>query len=470
MTDPPATPDRPTSPGPFATPAASAPRPVSAPPAARSASATPRLPELTRDETLRYARHLVLPEVGEEGQRKLKDARVLCVGAGGLGSPLSLYLAAAGVGTLGLVDFDEVDPTNLQRQILHGTKDIGRPKLDSAMERLADVNPHVEVVPHHARLDSANALQILEPYDVVVDGTDNFPTRYLVNDACVLLGKPNVYGSIFRWEGQVSVFAAPEGWEMRWAPRRAAAGSERDGSAPASAGPCYRCLFRQPPPPGLVPNCAEGGVMGVLPGVIGSLQAMETIKWILGRGDPLVGRLQIFDALAMQWREVGLRRNPECPVCGDEPTQDGLIDYEVFCGVAPASAPGPSEEPGGQAPGDAPGDGSAVTTIGADELAERLETDPPPFLLDVREPWEWRIGNLEHHGAVLVPLGELQEGLDGLRGRIDPGRDVVAYCRTGARSARAARTLAEAGIPGVHNLRGGITSWAARIDPDVEVA
>ena len=267
--------------------------------------------ELSRRELYRYARHLALPEVGLEGQRRLKDGRVLCVGAGGLGSPLALYLAAAGVGTIGIVDFDTVDESNLQRQILHGTTDVGRPKLDSAEDRLRDVNPHVGVVKHQSRLSSSNALEILSDYDVVVDGTDNFPTRYLVNDACVLLGKPNVYGSVFRWEGQVSVFGT-------------------DG------GPCYRCLFREPPPPGLVPNCAEGGVVGVLPGIIGSLQALETIKLLLGRGDVLAGRLLIFDALAMEWREVALRRNPECPVCGDQPSQTELIDYDVFCGVVPS--------------------------------------------------------------------------------------------------------------------------------------
>ena len=384
------------------------------------------LPELTRPELLRYARHLALPQVGMEGQRTLKAARVLCVGAGGLGSPLALYLAAAGVGTLGLVDFDVVDATNLQRQILHGTRDVGRSKLDSATERLADANPHVEVVRHETRLTSQNALEILSGYDVVVDGTDNFPTRYLVNDACVLLGKPNVYGSIFRWEGQVSVFAT-------------------------KGGPCYRCLFREPPPPGLVPNCAEGGVMGVLPGVIGSLQAMETLKLLLGVGEPLTGRLLIFDGLEMSWREVALRRNPDCPVCGDNPTQTDLIDYEVFCGVAPA--PGQVADEGG------------VPELDPSEVVQRLATDRPPFLLDVREDWEWRVGNLEALGGRLVPLGELERRLE----EVPHDRPVVVVCRSGQRSLTAARQLLDRGFAEVYNLRGGMQAWARDVDPDVDV-
>lgn len=382
------------------------------------------LPELSSRELLRYARHLVLPEVGPEGQRKLKAARVACVGAGGLGSPLALYLAAAGVGTLGIVDDDVVDATNLQRQLLHGTKDVGRPKLDSAADRLADVNPNVEVVRHRARLTSENALDILGDYDIVVDGTDNFPTRYLVNDACVLLGKPNVYGSIFRWEGQVSVF-----------------GTE--------GGPCYRCLFREPPPPGLVPNCAEGGVLGVLPGIIGSLQAMETIKLILGVGESLAGRLLIFDALEMSWREVRLRRNPECPVCGDAPTQRGLIDYELFCGVS----------------GNGAGTAVSVSELDAGELAERLASDHPPFLLDVREPWEWRVSNLEGRGAVLIPLGSLDARLD----EVPMDRPIVVYCRSGVRSLDAAERLGRAGAPEVYNLRGGILAWARDVEPGMAV-
>ena len=407
------------------------------------------LPELGRDELYRYARHLALPEVGLDGQRKLKAGRVLCVGAGGLGSPLALYLAAAGVGTIGIVDFDVVDESNLQRQLLHGTSDIGRTKLDSAADRLRDVNPHVHVVPHHARLSSENALEILAGYDVVVDGTDNFPTRYLVNDACVLLGKPNVYGSVFRWEGQVSVFATEEG-------------------------PCYRCLFREPPPPGLVPNCAEGGVLGVLPGIIGSAQAMETIKLLLGVGTPLVGRLLIFDALDMTWREVALRRNPACPVCGDEPTQTELIDYEVFCGMKPASA---SSERGveesveaGAGVAISPADSGAGVAAGRaesppGEVARRLETDEPPFLLDVREPWEWAVSNLSGRGARLIPLGELGERM----GEVPPDRPVVVYCRTGQRSRTAARRLAESGWEDVSSMAGGLVAWAEAVDPDLRV-
>jgi molybdopterin/thiamine biosynthesis adenylyltransferase/rhodanese-related sulfurtransferase len=386
------------------------------------------LPDLSRPELLRYARHLALPEVGIEGQRRLKSAKVLCVGAGGLGSPVALYLAAAGVGTLGLVDFDVVDATNLQRQILHGTRDVGRPKLDSAADRIADVNPHVHVVRHETRLDSANALEILTGYDVVVDGTDNFPTRYLVNDACVMLGKPNVYGSIFRWEGQVSVFAT-------------------------KGGPCYRCLFREPPPPGLVPNCAEGGVLGVLPGIIGSLQAMETIKLLLGVGDTLAGRLLLFDGLQISWREVALRRNPDCPVCGDHPTQTELIDYEVFCGLRP--------EPGATDVGQ-----QAVPELGAEEVARRLEGETPPFLLDVREPWEWMAGSLEALGARLIPLGELEERMQ----EVPRGRAVVVYCRVGERSRTAALRLIGAGRTEVYNLTGGLQAWAREVDPDLPVA
>ncbi len=378
---------------------------------------------LNRGEILRYARHLALPKVGIEGQRRLKDARVLCVGAGGLGSPLALYLAAAGVGTLGLVDSDVVDLTNLQRQILHGTRDVGRSKLDSAADRLRDVNPHVQVVRHDTRLTSANALDIVSGYDVVVDGTDNFPTRYLVNDACVLAGKPNVYGSVFRWEGQVSVFAMP-------------------------GGPCYRCLFREPPPPGLVSDCAEGGVLGVLPGVIGSLQAMETVKLILGVGETLAGRLVLFDALDMTWREVEVRRNPTCPVCGDHPTQKGLIDYEAFCGVGPGAVPE-----------------AGVTQLDAKALARMLAGDPPPALVDVRERWEWDVGNLSDRGAVLVPLDELPECIR----EIPRDRPVVLVCRSGQRSMTAAIRLLEEGWPEVYNLRGGMLAWARDVDARVDV-
>jgi adenylyltransferase/sulfurtransferase len=394
-------------------------------------------PELGREELYRYARHLALPEVGLEGQQRLKAGRVLCVGAGGLGSPVALYLAAAGVGTLGIVEFDVVDESNLQRQLLHGTSDVGRSKLDSAEDRLGEVNPHVTVVRHDEALTSFNALRILADYDVVVDGTDNFPTRYLVNDACVLLGKPNVYGSVFRWEGQVSVFATPDG-------------------------PCYRCLFREPPPPGLVPNCAEGGVLGALPGIIGSAQAMECIKLVLGVGDSLAGRLLIFDALEMRWREVTLRRNPACPVCGDVPTQTELIDYEVFCGVRPADGVDPGV---GEGPLDASGEAAGFDEIGASEVFELLRSGEPPFLLDVREPWEWAVSNLGEHGARLIPLGEL----GGRLAEVPRGRPVVAYCRSGQRSRTAARRLAEAGFEPLYSMTGGLRSWAEEVDGDVRV-
>ena len=366
---------------------------------------------LTREELARYARHLVLPEVGREGQERLKAARVLLVGAGGLGSPAALYLAAAGVGTLGIVDPDVVDVTNLQRQILHGTAGVGVPKVDSARARLADINPHVRVETGALRLTSANALEIVAGYDVVVDGSDNFPTRYLVNDACVFTGKPNVYGSVYRWEGQLSVFAT-------------------------EGGPCYRCLFREPPPPGLIPNCAEAGVFGALPGVIGAAQAMETVKLLLGVGEPLVGRLQIFDALAYRWRELEIRRDPGCPVCGDEPTQTGLIDYEVFCGVEP--------EP------DAPE--VVVGLVEPDEFAGVMAGDPRPFLLDVREPMEWQMMNLAHMGAVLMPMGEVGDRLE----EIPRDRPVVVHCHTGVRSLEVAKMLAAHGYEDVRNLEGGI--------------
>ena len=366
---------------------------------------------LTREEMARYARHLVLPEVGREGQERLKAARVLLVGAGGLGSPAALYLAAAGVGTLGIVDPDIVDVTNLQRQILHGTGGLGALKVASAHSRLLDINPHVTVETDAVRLTSANALEIVVSYDVVIDGSDNFPTRYLVNDACVLTGRPNVYGSVYRWEGQLSVFGA-------------------------EGGPCYRCLFREPPPPGLIPNCAEAGVFGALPGVIGAAQAMEVIKLLLGIGDPLVGRLQIFDALAYRWRELEIRRDPGCPVCGDSPTQLGLIDYEVFCGVAPE--PLATEE--------------RVGHLGPEELAGFLADDPRPFLLDVREPIEWQIMNLEDMGAVLVPMGEVGGRMD----EIPRDRPVVVYCHSGVRSLEVAKMLAAEGYGDVRNLEGGI--------------
>ncbi len=398
------------------------------------------IPELGPLELTRYARHLALSEIGLEGQQRLKAARVLVVGTGGLGSPLALYLAAAGVGTLGLVDFDEVDATNLQRQILHGTKDIGRAKLESAKDRLADINPHVDVITHPVRLSSTNALEILGPYDIVVDGTDNFPTRYLVNDACILAGKPNVYGSIFRWEGQVSVFGLDNG-------------------------PCYRCLFREPPPPGLVPNCAEAGVLGVLPGIIGSLQALEVVKLVLREGNNLSGRLLIFDAMDLTWREVALRRNPDCPVCGDFPTQTSLIDYEDFCGLG-SHDPDVSEQAAG-APTDGSGagaeDGGGVGEIGPKALKERLAGTEPPLLLDVREPYEWDIASLHEYGEIRVPLGELPVRMDGL----PQDRGIVVYCRSGARSLAAATALVNAGFRRVDNLTGGILAWADEVDPSL---
>jgi sulfur-carrier protein adenylyltransferase/sulfurtransferase len=380
--------------------------------------------DLDRDEILRYSRHLIMPEVGLEGQQRLKAARVLIVGAGGLGSPAAMYLAAAGVGTLGLVDFDVVDPTNLQRQLLHGDDDVGRPKLESARDRLTAVNPHVELILHPLRLTSENALGVIGDYDLVVDGTDNFPTRYLVNDACALLGKPNVYGSIFRFEGQISVFDA-------------------------ARGPCYRCLFREPPPPGLVPSCAEGGVLGVLPGIIGSMQALEAIKLILGKGETLLGRLLLFDALKLTWRELRLRKNPECPVCGENPTVTELIDYLDFCGVS-------DWEEGA-------GAGEEVPEVTPGELMARLDRGDRVRIVDVREPHEWDITNLESRGAELIPLGELLERL----GELDTAEDVVVHCRTGARSARAVSQLRDAGFGKVWNLKGGILAWGDDVDPEI---
>jgi sulfur-carrier protein adenylyltransferase/sulfurtransferase len=377
---------------------------------------------LTQKEALRYARHLVIPEVGVAGQQRLKDARVAMIGAGGLGSPVGLYLAAAGVGTLGIIDFDVVDESNLQRQVLHGTKDVGRPKLESGADRIRDVNPNVSVEPHPVRLTSENALEILGQYDLVVDGTDNFPTRYLVNDACVLLGKPYVYGSIFRFEGQVSVFAA-------------------------EGGPCYRCLFREPPPPGMVPNCAEGGVLGVLPGLIGCAQAMEAVKLILGIGRPLVGRLALFDGLEFEWREVNIRRNPECPACGDAPTVTKLIDYEEFCGMRPTP---PSDD-----------DPNKIPEMTATELKERLDRGDRLALIDVREPHEWQIGNLAQFGAELIPLREFAERMEGR----EFDTEVVVYCRSGARSGRAVAAMRQAGYQGVWNLAGGINAWSEEVDP-----
>ncbi|HUF30405.1 MAG TPA: molybdopterin-synthase adenylyltransferase MoeB [Gemmatimonadaceae bacterium] len=379
-----------------------------------------RLPELSPDEILRYSRHLIIPDVALDGQRTLKASRVLLVGAGGLGSPLALYLAAAGVGTLGLVDFDVVDLTNLQRQIVHGTKDIGRLKIESARERIVDVNPNVNVEAYATQLTSDNALEILRDYDVIVDGTDNFPTRYLTNDACVLLGKPNVYGSIFRFEGQASVFAT-------------------------TAGPCYRCLFREPPPPGLVPSCAEGGVLGVLPGIIGTIQATETIKLLLGIGEPLIGRLLLFDALRMQVRTMQLRKDPECPACGTREIHE-LIDYEEFCGIRQAARAEAA---------------SAVPEIEPWELAERLRIGEGLALIDVREPHEWQIAHIE--GAQLIPLGSLPGALP----TIDSSRDIVVHCKVGTRSATAVRQLQAAGFTRVWSLAGGIERWSDEVDQTV---
>ena len=378
------------------------------------------LPRLDHDEILRYSRHLIIPNVGMDGQRKLKAAKVLLIGAGGLGSPLALYLAAAGVGTLGLVDFDVVDATNLQRQVLHGTKDVGRPKLDSARDRIKDVNPNVHVEGYETRLTSENALEILRDYDLVIDGTDNFPTRYLTNDACVILGKPNVYGSIYRFEGQASVFATAEG-------------------------PCYRCLFREPPPPGLVPSCAEGGVLGILPGLVGTIQATEGIKLLLGIGEPLIGRLLLVDALTMKFRTVKLRKDPSCPVCGTREIRE-LIDYEQFCGIDPTAA--------------ADG-GAGVPEITPEELATRLGRHDDFDLIDVREPYELDIARID--GARLVPLATLAESLHTL----DSAKDIVVMCRSGARSARAVRQLQGAGFRRVWNLAGGILRWSDDVDQSV---
>ena len=371
-------------------------------------------PELTHAEILRYSRHLILPEVGPDGQRRIKGARVLLVGAGGLGSPAALYLAAAGLGTVGLVDFDTVDATNLQRQILHGTGAVGRPKLESAEARLRDLNPYVCVESFPVRLTSENALEILRGFDVVVDGTDNFPTRYLVNDACVLLGKPNVYGSIFQFEGQASVFHAPPG-------------------------PCYRCLYSEPPSPGLVPSCAEGGVLGVLPGIIGSIQALETLKLILGVGDTLVGRLVLFDALEFLFRELTLRKDPDCPVCGTHPSVRELIDYQAFCGIGAAPA----------------NDGLEIT---ATDLARDLQEKPDLELVDVREMREWEICRIP--GARLIPLSQLPERLTELDGHTE----IVMHCHKGIRSMRALEILRAAGFSKVRNLRGGIDAWAVEVD------
>ena len=375
---------------------------------------------LTNEEILRYSRHLIMPEVGMEGQLKLKNAKVLLIGTGGLGAPLGLYLAAAGVGRLGLVDFDIVDFTNLQRQVTFGSDDVGKPKTEAARARLSNLNPDIQIDTFETKLTSENALEVFKDFDVIVDGTDNFPTRYLVNDACILLGKPNVYGSIFRFEGQATVFGMPEG-------------------------PCYRCLYPEPPPPGLVPSCAEGGVLGVLPGIVGSIQAMETIKLILGRGENLVGRLLLFDALAMKFRELKLRKNPNCPMCGAHRTINQLIDYYEFCGVRGEEAPGPDVQ---------------VPEITPRELKSRLDRGDGLFILDVREPHEFQICNLNGH---LIPLGELPRRVH----ELDSSREIVAHCRSGKRSAEAVDFLRKTGFRKILNLKGGILAWSDEVDPSV---
>jgi adenylyltransferase/sulfurtransferase len=372
--------------------------------------------ELSRAELIRYNRHIIMPEVGMDGQKKLKAASVLCIGAGGLGSPLALYLAAAGVGRLGLVDFDVVDESNLQRQILHDTPSVGKPKLASAKARLLALNPHIKIETHELRLTSANAVELFRQYDLVADGTDNFPTRYLVNDACVLTGRPNVYGSIFRFEGQLSVFAAKNG-------------------------PCYRCLYPEPPPPGLVPSCAEGGVLGILPGVIGTMQAVEAIKLILGVGRPLVGRLMLYDALEQSWRTLNVKRNPSCPMCGDKPTITAPIDYEAFCGL--------KEKPANMIP-----------EISVEELKAKLDKKEKFVLLDVREPHEYEIAKIP--GSKLIPLGELQNRV----GELDKGSQLIVHCKMGGRSARAVQFLRAQGFDAT-NVAGGIHDWSEKIDPSV---
>jgi adenylyltransferase/sulfurtransferase len=377
----------------------------------------PDFATLNNDEILRYSRHLIMPEVGMEGQQKLKAARVLCIGAGGLGSPLTLYLTAAGVGTLGIVDFDVVDYTNLQRQIIHTTDDVGRKKLDSASEKLKAINPFINLKTFETRLSSENALEIFRDFDIIADGTDNFPTRYLVNDACVLTGKPNVYGSIFRFEGQASIFGTEEG-------------------------PCYRCLYPEPPPPGLVPSCAEGGVLGILPGLVGVIQATEVIKLILGQGEPLIGRLLLVDALAMKFRELKLRKNPDCPACGTHPTVTKLIDYNEFCGIRGEEKPAET----------------GIPEVQVEELKRRLDAGEDIFVLDVREPHEYQICNINGY---LIPLGDLPKRVH----ELDSSREIVAHCRSGVRSAKAVNFLRQAGFKKVHNLAGGILAWADRVDP-----
>jgi len=382
---------------------------------------------LSHEEVQRYSRHLIMPEVGAAGQKKLKASSILLIGAGGLGSPLGMYLAAAGIGRIGMVDYDVVDYTNLQRQIIHGTKDVGRPKLESARDRILDINPHVQLDLYEVPLTSDNALEIFAPYDVIIDGTDNFPTRYLTNDASVLLGKPNVYGSIFRFEGQASVFYAEEG-------------------------PCYRCLFPEPPPPGLVPSCAEGGVLGILPGTIGAIQATEAIKLLLGIGEPLIGRLLLYDALSMNFDYVRLRKNPNCPVCSENPTLTELIDYEQFCGM-------PAHDRSLYVSGEN-GQSDAVPQLTPAELKARLDKGDNLFILDVREPHEWEISNLSDLGTLLIPKGQVLERM----GELDTAQEMVVYCRTGVRSADVIRQLREHGFKKMWNLDGGINRWAKEVD------
>jgi molybdopterin/thiamine biosynthesis adenylyltransferase/rhodanese-related sulfurtransferase/molybdopterin converting factor small subunit len=386
------------------------------------ATLPPQEATLSKDEILRYSRHLIMPEVGMEGQLKLKNAKVLLIGTGGLGAPLGLYLAAAGIGRIGLVDFDVVDFTNLQRQVIHGTSDVGRKKLDSAADRMHEINPFVRIDKHEVALSSENALDILKDYDVVVDGTDNFPTRYLVNDACVLLGKPNVYGSIFRFEGQATVFAYEDG-------------------------PCYRCLYPEPPPPGLVPSCAEGGVLGILPGMIGIVQATETVKLILGKGEPLVGRLLLYDALAMRFRELKLRKNPDCPVCGTHPTVTKLIDYQQFCGI-PQQETKPVAE-------------ANEWEIDALELKAKMDRGDDFVLVDVREPHEYQICRIP--GSKLIPLGEVPKRVN----ELNSADEIVVHCKMGGRSAKAVEFLKQAGFRKVKNMKGGILAWSDKVDPTV---
>ncbi len=376
--------------------------------------------DLSNEEIARYSRHLIMPEVALDGQKKLKAAKVLTIGAGGLGSPLAMYLAAAGVGTLGIVDFDVVDESNLQRQIIHGTSDVGRKKMESAKETIKNINPNVEVIGFEEPLSSENALEIFKDFDIIVDGTDNFPTRYLVNDACVLLGKPNVYGSIFRFEGQASVFHAEEG-------------------------PCYRCLYPEPPPPGLVPSCAEGGVLGILPGAIGIIQATETVKLILGAGEPLIGRLMLYDALGMSFREMKLRKDPNCPICGENPTVTELIDYQEFCGIPQAQAV--EEE-------------NNVPEITVQELKQKMDNGDNVNVLDVREPHEYEVANI---GVKLIPLGELPQRI----AELDSDENFAIHCKSGARSAKAVKLLQDAGFQNAYNVKGGITAWSEEIDASV---